>query len=53
MVMSSLGCIWVGRKRSRCPDATHVVCQFGANCCQKSSTEQNTSSLLILGTSWG
>src|SRR6266571_1541531 len=47
MVIISLGYIWVGRKRSRCPAASKEWCQFGANCCQKSSTEQNSSSILI------
>src|SRR6266571_7440286 len=47
MVIISLGYICVGRKRSRCPAASKEWCQFGANCCQKSSTEQNSSSILI------
>src|SRR2546428_2997055 len=47
MVIISLGCICVARKRCRWPAASKVPCHFGANCCQKSSTEQNSSSILI------
>src|SRR6516165_2946452 len=46
-VMLSLGYMWVGRKRFRCPLVSKSCCQVGANCCQKSSTEQNSSSILI------
>src|SRR6266487_3397261 len=48
MVMISLGCSWVKRMRWRCPDVSKSWCHFGANCCQKSSTEQNSSSILIV-----
>src|SRR5205823_13653095 len=48
MVMISLGWSWVGRTRWRCPEVSNSWCQVGANCCQKSSTEQKSSSILIV-----
>src|SRR6516162_4319034 len=47
MVMISLGCSCVRRTRWRSPEVSSSWCHLGAKCCQKSSTEQKSSSILI------